>query len=167
MKKVFLALGTVFLFAGALFAETPIKLSLWDKIAYPNDDSVCGLEIGIGTYTPELVGVGWNVVYIKTDDAKAWQHGIVTISKQFIGFQQSWLLSISESLKGVSLGAVNWNEGDVTGVQWGVFNIAKSVTGLQFGFVNMTEEMNGVQIGLLNFIKTGKLPVMVIANAKF
>jgi hypothetical protein len=41
------------------------------------------------------------------------------------------------------------------------------VSGLQLGFVNFTENMNGIQIGLVNFIKTGKLPVMIIANAKF
>jgi hypothetical protein len=35
------------------------------------------------------------------------------------------------------------------------------------GFINVTENMRGVQIGLVNLIKTGKLPVMVIANAKF
>ncbi|MCA6071804.1 MAG: hypothetical protein LE168_05530 [Endomicrobium sp.] len=46
------------------------------------------------------------------------------------------------------------------------FNKAKSVRGLQLGFVNITENMRGIQIGLANFIKTGKLPVMVIANAK-
>jgi len=45
------------------------------------------LEIGIGNYTLELVGVGWNFIYSKTDDAKAWQTGLVTISKQFVGLQ--------------------------------------------------------------------------------
>jgi len=166
MKKVLLALCTVFAFAAVSFAGTPIKLSLWDKIAVPNNDSVCGLEIGIGTYTPNLRGVGWNIIYSQTDDAKAWQIGIVTISKQFVGLQTG-LLSMSETFKGVSFGAVNWNEGEVTGVQWGFFNMAKSVSGLQLGFLNMTENMNGIQIGFLNFIKDGKLPVMIIANARF
>lgn len=45
--------------------------------------------------------------------------------------------------------------------------MAKSVSGLQLGFLNMTENMNGIQIGFLNFIKDGKLPVMIIANARF
>ena len=116
MKKVLLALCAVFAFAAVSFAGTPIKLSLWDKIAVPNNDSVCGLEIGIGTYTPNLRGVGWNIIYSQTDDAKAWQTGIVTISKQFVGFQTG-LLSMSETFKGVSFGAVNWNEGEVTGAQ--------------------------------------------------
>jgi hypothetical protein len=165
MKKVLSVLCTVFAFA-AVCLGTPIKLSLWDKIAVPNSDSVCGLEIGIGTYTPNFRGVGWNIIYSQTDDAKAWQAGIVTISKQFVGLQTGFLF-MSETFKGVSFGAVNWNEGEVTGVQWGFFNIAKSVSGLQLGFLNMTENMNGIQIGFLNFIKDSKLPVMIIANARF
>jgi hypothetical protein len=31
----------------------------------------------------------------------------------------------------------------------------------------MAENMNGIQIGLLNFTKDSKLPVMIIANARF
>jgi hypothetical protein len=181
MKKLLLSFCLLCAFGAVSFAGTPIKLSLWEQIAVPNDDSVCGLEIGIGAYTPELVGVGWNFIYSKTDDAKAWQTGIVTISKQFLGLQTG-LLALSENFKGVSFGFANWNkerftgiscglaswnDGDITGIQFGLLNIAKSVSGLQFGFINMTENMNGIQIGLVNFIKTGKLPVMIIANAKF
>jgi hypothetical protein len=166
MKKVSLALCAVFSFVALATATAPIKLSLWNDIALPKDDIVHGLEIGIGTYTPELVGVGWNFVYVKTDDAKGWQHGLVTISKQFSG-AQTGIFNMSETFKGFSWGGINWNEGDVTGVQCGVFNIARSVRGVQFGFLNMTENMYGIQIGLLNFIKTSNLPVMVIVNAKF
>ncbi|MDR1474099.1 MAG: hypothetical protein LBS38_00190 [Endomicrobium sp.] len=151
MKKLLLSFCLLCAFVAVSFAETPIKLSLWEKIAVPDEDSVCGLEIGIGTYTSKLVGVGLNFIYSKTDDAKAWQTGIVTISKQFLGLQTG-LLALSE---------------DVTGIQFGFLNVAKSVSGLQFGLINMTENMNGIQIGLVNFIKTGKLPVMIIANAKF
>ncbi|MDR2811923.1 MAG: hypothetical protein LBB06_02300 [Endomicrobium sp.] len=62
-------------------------MSLWDKIAVPNNDSVCGLGIGIGTHTPNFIGVGLDLIYSQTDDAKAWQTGMVTISKQFVGLQ--------------------------------------------------------------------------------
>jgi hypothetical protein len=48
------------------------------------------------------------------------------------------------------------------------FNKANSVVrGLQLGFINITKNLQGVQIGFVNFIKTEKLPVMVIVNAKF
>jgi hypothetical protein len=167
MKKVLLAVCAVFLFV-VLVNATPIKLSLWEKIATPKDaNSVCGLEFGVGDYTPELVGVSWNCIYSKTDSAKGWQLGvIVTISKQFNGLQIGFL-SISEAFKGASFGWINWNDGEVSGLQMGLFNISKSISGVQIGFLNMTESMNGIQIGLLNYIKESKVPVMIIANAKF
>ncbi|MCL2390426.1 MAG: hypothetical protein FWD54_07375 [Endomicrobia bacterium] len=152
MKKVLLAVCAVALFAGASFAATPIQLSLWDKIAVPPSDAVHGLVIGIGNYTPELRGVSYNFIFAKTDDAIGLQSAIVTKSNEFAGLQA---------------GFVNFNCGEVTGVQYGFFNKAKSVKGLQLGFVNMTEDMQGIQVGLLNFIKTGPLKFMVIANAKF
>jgi hypothetical protein len=78
-----------------------LKYLSWDKITVPTNNSVCGLEIGIGSYTLELVEVGWNFIYSKTDDAKAWQTGLVTISKQFVGLQTGFL-AMSETFKGVS-----------------------------------------------------------------
>ena len=166
MKKMFLALFAVALFVGASLAATPIKLSLWDKVATPQDDSVEMLEIGIGTYTPELIGVCWNLIYSRTDNATAWQTGLVTRSKQFVGYQTGFIV-FSENFKGLSSGFINLNKGEAVGVQYGFFNKAKSVRGWQIGIINITENMYGVQIGLANFIKTGKLPVMIIVNAKF
>jgi hypothetical protein len=125
------------------------------------------LEIGIGTYTPELSGIYWNLIYSRTDNATGSQTGFVTKSKQFVGHQTGLFISLSENFKGLSKGFINWNENEVCGIQCGFFNKSKSVRGLQLGFVNITENMRGIQIGLANFIKTSKCPVMVIVNAKF
>ncbi|MCL1972866.1 MAG: hypothetical protein FWG57_07780 [Endomicrobia bacterium] len=139
MKKVLLAVCAVVLFAGASFAATPIKLSLWDRISLPQDDAVHGLELGIGSYTPELRGVAWNFIFTKTDDAVGWQAGLVTLSKDVVGLQS---------------GLVNLNQGNVKGVQWGFVNQAKSVNGLQLGFVNIADSGSdfALQIGLVNFL---------------
>jgi hypothetical protein len=153
MKKLsFAVLSIVFLAGIALAEAVPAKLSLWNKIAVPPSDSVIGLELGIGSYTPEVTGVSWNIVYSRTDNITGWECGFFTVTKDITGAQT---------------GFINFNEGNITGLQWGFFNKARSVKGVQIGFVNMTETMYGVQIGLVNFIKTGKLPVMVIANANF
>jgi hypothetical protein len=168
MKKLLLAFCLLCAFVAVSFAQTSIKLSLWGEKSVPSDSSVHGFEFGIGTNMHELRGAGVNLICAETDDAKGWQHGgLFTISKQFIGAQTGILLNISEDFEGFCSGAVNWNKGNVTGVQIGLFNIAGSVTGLQLGFFNMAENMHGMQIGLLNFIKTSNVPVMVIANAKF
>jgi hypothetical protein len=138
MKKALLSLAAVVLFSGASFAAVPFKLSLWDKIAVPPDGEVTGLEFGIGSYTPEVRGIALNWIYGKTD-----------------------------KITGAQLAFVNFNTESVAGLQYGFFNKAKYVKGVQLGFVNMTEDMHGVQIGLVNHIKTGKLPWMIIVNAKF
>jgi len=130
----------------------PIKFSLWNKIAMPENDLVHGVELGIGSYTPGLKGFGWNLIFMKTDDALGFQKSFVTVTKLFTGLQ---------------CGAVNLNSGSVCGMQFGFFNKAKSVEGFQIGFVNMAGNMRGVQIGLVNFIKTGYFPAMIIVNAKF
>jgi hypothetical protein len=154
------------LFVNVSTAVTPIKFSLWDEIATPKDDSVKGFELGLWTYTPELVGIGLNFIYSKTDNAVALNTGIVTISKRFVGVQIA-LFSLSEAFEGLMASCINLNEGEVSGAQVGFLNKAKSLKGLQLGFINMAEDIYGIQIGLLNFIKTGKFPMMVIANAKF
>jgi hypothetical protein len=105
-----------------LLRQHQIKLSLWYKIAIPQNDTLEGLELGIGTYTPNVKGVAFNWIYSKTDNATAWQTGTVTITNSF---------------KGLQSGFVNWNENEVSGVQWGFFNKAQSVKGLQFGFINV------------------------------
>jgi hypothetical protein len=138
MKKLLSALFAVMLFAGASFAATPFKLSLWDKFAIPPSDEVIGLEFGIGSYTSEVSGAALNWLYGKTD-----------------------------KLVGAQIAMANFNTEKVIGFQWGFFNKAKYVKGVQIGVVNMTEDMYGVQIGIVNHIQTGSLPWMVLVNAKF
>ncbi|MDR1941585.1 MAG: hypothetical protein LBQ47_04595 [Endomicrobium sp.] len=138
MRKLILPVLAVFVFAGISFAATPVKLSLWDKIAIPSDDEVIGLEFGIGSYTPKVNGLALNWLYGKSD--------IV------IGAQSAF---------------VNFNNEKITGAQVGVFNKAKYVKGAQIGIVNMTDDMYGVQIGIVNHIKSSSLPWMVFVNAKF
>jgi hypothetical protein len=152
MKKVLFAAVAVLVFTGISFAATPLKLSLWNKVAVPPGDAVYGLEFGIGSYTPEIKGVALNLLYGKTDDVVGAQFAFVNFSQTFLGFEH---------------GAANLNSAHISGVQLGFFNKSKSVKGLQLGVVNMTEDMQGIQIGIANFIKNSTLPFMVIVNAKF
>ncbi|MCA6071805.1 MAG: hypothetical protein LE168_05535 [Endomicrobium sp.] len=101
-----MALFAVALFVSASPCATPIKLSLWDKVAAPHDDSVEGLEIGIGTCTLELSGIYWNLIYSRTDDATALQTSLVTRSKQFVGCQTGFI-AFSGNFKGLSQGIIN------------------------------------------------------------
>ena len=133
--------------------ETPIKFSLFDKIAVPEkNDVVDGLEIGISSYTYKLKGLSLNFIFSRIDEGMGIQVSPIILTKSFAGVQA---------------GVINLNSSQIRGLQWGFFNKAKSVRGFQIGLVNMTEDLHGVQIGFINFIETGYFSTMVIANAKF
>ncbi|MDR0956404.1 MAG: hypothetical protein LBL77_00835 [Endomicrobium sp.] len=166
MKKIILTLSILILFVNVSVAVTPIKFSLWNEIVTPKDNSVRGFELGVWTYTPELVGVGLDFIYSKTDNAVALNMGVVAISKRFMGVQIAFFSS-SEIFEGLVASCINLNEGEILGAQIGFLNKTKSIKGIQLGIINITEDMNGIQIGLLNFVKKGKFPVMIIVNAKF
>jgi hypothetical protein len=118
---------------------TPVKVSLVPTIGIPEGDVVHGLDLGI-------IADGVNEVQ---------------------GLQLCWIYGgTSEKLVGIGWSFVDLGK-TVEGVQFGFYNSAENMTGLQWGFINVTNQMNGVQIGLLNFIRSSKLPFMVIANAKF
>ncbi|MDR1696468.1 MAG: hypothetical protein LBR69_07605 [Endomicrobium sp.] len=167
MRKVLLAVCSVLLFAGSSFAAaTPVKLSLWNKIAVPASDTVYGVEIGIGTYTPEFKGVAWNAVYARTDNGLGVQMAAVTSTTKFGGLQYGLVNFGRGSVAGAQIGFLNKSK-VVKGLQCGFFNMAEDMTGLQFGFINKTEKMKGLQLGLVNIIKRSPLKFMVFANAKF
>jgi hypothetical protein len=71
-----------------------------------------------------------------------------------MGWQGNWLVSISD--------------GNLEGLQTGLYTRSHHVGGVQIGILNMTDTMNGLQIGLLNFIKEGGFfPFFPIVNWSF
>jgi hypothetical protein len=71
-------------------------------------------------------------------------------------------LNMTNNLKGVNFGAVNWSKG-FTVADVSLVNISEK-SNFQLGLVNVTEEINGVQIGLLSCAKNGFLPCFVLFN---
>ncbi|MCL2335104.1 MAG: hypothetical protein FWC57_03465 [Endomicrobia bacterium] len=141
MKKVLLALAVAVLFSGVAMASTPIQLSLWDKIAIPVNDSVTGLEIGIGNNLQSVTGLQWNFIWSKTENAPlAWQSAIVN--------------QVGGKLTGIQSGFVNYNSGSVTGLQWGCVNYQDGFTGLQFGFINYSKSLKGISLGFINYAES-------------
>ncbi|MDR3112055.1 MAG: hypothetical protein LBU55_02655 [Elusimicrobiota bacterium] len=138
MEKFLVSLFIVVLFVTSSLAASQIKVSCWEGIAAPCADEVRGVELGIGSFTQQVTGVSFNLIY-----------------------------STNEIMTGVQFAPVNVNTQKIIGVQIGFFNRANYVRGLQLGFINYTKNMYGLQIGLVNFIIDGDVPAMVIANAKF
>ncbi|MDD5208453.1 MAG: hypothetical protein PHV36_03640 [Elusimicrobiales bacterium] len=154
MKKIIIAAVLTLSGVSASFAaDTWGKVSLFDKAAYPQADSVRGIELGlIYSNTRNLTGIQWTFVFSRTSSLEGLQMGLATSSDKASGIQ--W-------------GALNMTK-DMKGAQVGFVNYAEKFSGLQFGLVNYAAAMGkGLQLGLVNVIRNSTLPVMVIANARF
>jgi hypothetical protein len=157
MKKLLLVFAFIFMSSISVFAAAPVKLSLWNSLYIPQDDSLTGIELGIGSYTPNMTGFMFDFLVGKTDEAVGVQIAMITITK---------------NISGIQFGFINVNYQEIAGAQIGLFNNAESVNGLQLGLINLTTDMKGVQLGLLNYIANGRIitesfPAMIIINANF
>lgn len=188
MKKL-AVLFAALLIAAPVFAGNTgyVKLSLWDDIAValPNNiHNVTGLSLGIGSKVDTLDGVQYDIIYgdahkvrgIKSaiyspaDIVYGIHGGFVTLNRQDMRGVQGGLVAISKGyVAGVQWGYINLGlEGDLTGLQAGLFNYANEFTGLQLGLVNYAQSINkGLQLGLVNIAKNGWLPAMIIVNGRF
>lgn len=187
MKKIvaFVALAMAFS-AGAFAADSPVKFSLFDKIAAPASEDINfglglvysntqrsrGLDLTIfASRVEDMGGVQLGFLYSGSKDMGGAQLGLINHTEGGYGLQ--WgavnLILGGGKFSGVSLGLVNYADAAFTGLQWGAVNYAKSFKGLQLGIVNYAERMeSGLQIGLANIIReNGWLPVMIIVNGKF
>ncbi|MDR1123323.1 MAG: hypothetical protein LBL61_01670 [Elusimicrobiota bacterium] len=154
MKKLLAAVVIVAAFAVSASAQSPIKFSLFDQVAWPQTEKA---NLGLGllySNTPEVSGLDFNLFVSKVDN--------------LTGVQLS-AVNINDKGQGAHLGVVNYGSGDLTGFQYGFVNYANSFKGLQLGFVNYINTIDkGLQIGLVNVIRNnGWLPFMVIVNGRF
>lgn len=154
MKKIVIA--AVLLMAGvsaSFAADTWGKLSLFDKIAYPAVNSVRGVELGLlYSNTQEFTGFQFTFIHGRAANLEGVQMAAVTLADKATAIQFG-VGNIGKNMKGAQVGFVNY---------------AEKLNGLQLGFINYTEVMStGLQIGLVNIIRNSKLPIMVIANARF
>lgn len=72
--------------------------------------------------------------------------------KSTSGIQLGGTINISGSLKGAQLGGgVNYVGDELTGVQIGLVNFAKTVRGLQVGLVNIATQQSDLSLGLFSY----------------
>ena len=183
MKKLLVLAVLVATLGLTAAAESPIKLSLYDNIAWPQTNHanvVLGL---VDANTPTVHGIswvlgssrademhGWSAAYIyaRSNEMRGIQGALYNVTTDGIGLQGGLVDVNKGTFTGLKTGLVNLGQ-EMKGVQYGFYNQAESLTGLQLGFVNNARRVEcGLQIGLVNIIKeNGWLPVMVIVNGRF
>jgi len=158
MKKVLLALAVAAMFSSLAMASTPVQLSLWDTIAIPKNDTVTGIEIGIGNNLQSVTGLQWNIIWSKTNNAPlAWQWGLVNqVTGKFAGIQSGFVNFNTGDVTGLIFSCVNYTEGSNTGLQFGFINYQNSFTGLGFGFINYEKSLKGIQLGFINYAESAR-----------
>lgn len=173
MKKL-AALIAVALCAAPVFAgDTGIlKLSLWGDtaVAIPNNKAhVTGVDIGIGSTTPQVDGVQVDLIYSNAGLVRGVNDSWIYAKSNTIYGLQSALVSVNDrKVMGVQAGWVNLAHGQVSGAQLGIYNQVEDLHGLQFGIVNNARYISkGLQLGIVNIAKNGWLPVMVLVNGRF
>ena len=155
-------------FAASASADSFLKLSLFDQVAWPKTDKA---NLGLGllySNTPEVSGLDFNFFVSKVDNLTGVQFSMVNINDNATGLNWGFVNYTKGDMTGASLGAVNYAN-SYFGFQWGWVNYAGNFKGFQLGLVNYVETIDkGLQIGFVNIIRNnGWLPVMVIANGRF
>ncbi len=159
----------------SLFAPVqiaPVKRSVtgFRLNIYGHNQDVIGLDIGIVNRASgdfggfQWLGFGW----VEGDVSGAQWNYIANVGKGDLrGLQFGFFNYVGKDTMGAQLGAVDWSQGKVTGLQLSAVNYSKSVHGLQLGLVNVTDNLRGMQIGLVNVARNGFLPVFPIFNFHF
>lgn len=183
MKKLLMLAVLVATLGITAAAESPIKLSLYDNIAWPkphntnvvlgivdnNTPTVHGVSLAIGSSrAKEMWGLSAALIYARSNELRGLQSAIYNVTYDVKGVTSSIVDYNKGRFVGAQLGFVNLAN-NMKGLQWGFYNQAERMSGLQLGFVNYIKRIDcGLQIGLLNIIEqNGWLPFMVIANGRF
>lgn len=167
MKKLLLALFCLAA-AGLSAAESAPVYKSWSPFQlglFPNVPSYVSNSrvIGIKTGWPISSGLGSTVdgfesswIYSGTDTVNGLQASLfMDISKHVIGFAPAIALNINtQDFTGFQAACVMNVAGEITGLQAGAFNVAKTLNGYQPGVIGcIAREANGLQTGLFNVAK--------------
>ena len=134
MKKLLASFILVASLGLAASAQSPVKLSLYDTIAWPQTDYT-NVSLGlIDNNTPVIHGVDLNFISARAEE----MHGL----------QAAFAYSRSYEMRGLQ-SAIYTISKDAVGVQWGLLNVSDNLTGVQWGLVNVNDmEALGAQIGV-------------------
>ena len=183
MKKLLVLVAMVATLGVAAAAESPIKLSLYDNIAWPKTNHA-NVVLGIvDANTPTVHGISWVIGSSRADEMYGWSAAYGYARSNKMRGLQGAIYNVTTDAVGIQGGLVDVNKGTFTGLKSGLVNLGQEMKGLQYGFYNQAESLTGVQlglvnnarrvecglqIGLVNIIKeNGWLPVMVIVNGRF
>lgn len=131
----------------------------------------------------DVAGVRFTLPYGECESVTGFDLGFYGRCRYFEGFQLNILRNEAlDVMAGAQGGIYNsagradltglqvglWNEArSLRGVQLGLINVADTVQGFQVGLVNRTESMYGFQVGGVNVIRESEIAFFPIVNIGF
>ena len=145
-----------------MVAVVTMGLAMAAQAGMPLQIGLAGDPTQIFSSDSEITGLKLNLPYAENDIVTGLDLGLVSGGGEFSAIRVN-VLNLSESRSsGLEIGALNWDSGDVVGLQIGLVNHAEYGHGLQLGLINYARHMHGLQIGLFNVIahthSAGALP---------
>lgn len=136
---------------------TPFQIGFFPRFpSYTHNSAVYGIKSGwpICSGIGSVNGLEASWLYSGTEHIKGFQASwLVNDSKNLIGLQATWIVNLNNgTLEGVQASCITNVAGDLTGLQAGGFNYAKSINGFQPGVLGnvVAGEFNGFQTGLFS-----------------
>ncbi len=167
MKKMMFGLVLAGLVVFGASAAEKVRWPVWFSFNDSSDIDVVGLRLNLFSGQCEQV-TGMDL-------------GFIGRSQYYNGIQINLLRNdVKDTLQGwqISLGYNSTGDGEMFGLQTGLWNEAKTISGLQVGLVNLAdyskglqvgiinrvEGMSGYQVGLINIIRDSRVPFMPLIN---
>ena len=165
----------------------PVGLYLLPNIGFPKENwdvgpvrinvvsgrnrDVYGIDVGLvgNMVAEEFTGVQAAGLFNRIDhsDGALQLAGVLNrVEGGFTGLQASAVNAVDGDLEGLQIGLYN-RASVLDGMQIGFANIVDSGSGLQLGIVNSARELDGLQIGLVNVIRDSTVPFFPIVNFAF
>ena len=145
----------------------PLRISI---IAGRNRD-VYGLDLGLvgNMSTEEFTGFQAAGIFNRVghSDGAVQFAGIFNHScGDFAGLQVAIANIVDGEMDGLQIGLYN-RSSVLDGMQLGFVNIIDSGDGIQIGVINSARELDGLQIGVINVIRDSTMPFLPIVNFAF
>lgn len=143
-----------------LFAVA-MGLAVAVQAAGPLQIGLSGDPLQIFGADSEFTGLKLNLPYANNDIVRGIDMGFISGGGDFAAIRLN-AINLSESRSaGLEVGGVNWDSGEVDGLQTALFNHAEDMHGLQVGLVNYATHLHGLQIGLINYIRHSHAAVVL------
>lgn len=154
-------------FPGEHWDVGPLRISI---IAGRNRD-VYGLDLGLvgNMSTEEFTGFQAAGIFNRVghSDGAVQFAGIFNHScGDFAGLQVAIANIVDGEMDGLQIGLYN-RSSVLDGMQLGFVNIIDSGDGIQIGVINSARELDGLQIGVINVIRDSTMPFLPIVNFAF